>query len=588
MDAGHEEAGFFPFDAKRTGEMMEVAVLWQNLAEGGQKPFLIHRHGHVTYAEMRDLVSGACASIRKSGISAGSRIIILQEDEARSSAAFIAAMLEGHVPVMLPFGIGAPRLEAIKQVIESALLINDATFFTTSAGIPREFPELSSNALAYLLFTSGTTAAPSGVEITRGNLCSHLDTLIRLFDFNVSSRIFNPTPITHTDGLIFGPILAMAIGGTMIRPGPMHLSELEEWLGMAKLHGATHMVTNPTVLSIIDRACERTDYFDFAGFRGIISSGSNLQPLLWHRFEERFQTEIWNLYGLTETVTTALYAGRHHEMGPVGTLGKPIDCEARIAGPQSAALANRQENIGELQLRGQHIFRGYWKNPQRTDATFTTDGWMRTGDLVRLNEDGSYMFLGRVKAAINSGGTLIRGEEIDECLLHHPAVAEAVTVGLPDEEFEEIAVSAVVLRGGAEEAELMRHCRAELEALKVPKRILVVPGIPRGDAGKPNLQSVRDLLTSLMQRQTVDIPLISDDLERQLLDLAALVFGVSPQSLSPSSSPESVEGWDSFKHVNLVLQTEDLFSIRIPGSAIPKIKTLGDLICLIRQIRTKR
>ena len=198
------------------------------------------------------------------------------------------------------------------------------------------------------------------------------------------------------------------------------------------------------------------------------------------------------------------------------------------------------------------------------------------------------MFLGRVKAAINSGGTLIRGEEIDECLLHHPAVAEAVTVGLPDEEFEEIAVSAVVLRGGAEEAELMRHCRAELEALKVPKRILVVPAIPRGDAGKPNLQSVRELLTSLMQRQTVDIPLISDDLERQLLDLAALVFGVSPQSLSPSSSPESVEGWDSFKHVNLVLQTEDLFSIRIPGSAIPKIKTLGDLIGLIRQIRTKR
>ena len=133
-----------------------------------------------------------------------------------------------------------------------------------------------------------------------------------------------------------------------------------------------------------------------------------------------------------------------------------------------------------------------------------------------------------------------------------------------------------------------RAARAELEALKVPKRILVVPGIPRGDAGKPNLQSVRDLLTSLMQRQTVDIPLISDDLERQLLDLAALVFGVSPQSLSPSSSPESVEGWDSFKHVNLVLQTEDLFSIRIPGSAITKIKTLGDLIGLIRQIRTKR
>ena len=342
------------------------------------------------------------------------------------------------------------------------------------------------------------------------------------------------------------------------------------------------MMTNPTVLSIVDRACGRTDYFSFAGFQGILCSGSNLRPELWHRFEQRFHTEIWNLYGLTETVTTALYAGRHPVMGPVGTLGKPIDCEARIAEPQSPALANRPSNVGELQLRGAHIFRGYWRNPERTDATFAAGGWMRTGDLVRLNDDGSYLFLGRIKTAINSGGTLIRGEEIDECLLRHPLVAEAVTVGLPDDEFEEIAVSAVVLGGEADEADLMRHCRAELEALKVPKRILLVPAIPRGDAGKPNLQSVKDMLSGMLRTSPAGAQGAPDDIERQLLELAGMVFGVDPLGLSPASSPDTVEGWDSFRHVNLVLQSEAQFGIRVPGERLGKIGTLGDLIEFIR------
>ena len=566
---------------------MKISLFGKNLREGGQRPFLIHHHGTVTYADMQLLVSGACAFLRNMGLAAGARIIVLLEDEAQASAAFIAALLEGHVPVMLPFGIGTPRLNAIARVIEPALIIDNADVFAGSADLPPELPDLGTDALGYLLFTSGTTAAPSGVEITRGNLCSHLDTLIRLYGFDHTTRIFNPTPIAHTDGLIFGPLLAVATGGTMIRPGAMRLSELDDWLGMAWRHGATHMMTNPTVLSLIDRACDRTDYFTFAGFRGILCSGSNLRPELWHHFEARFHTEIWNLYGLTETVTSALYAGRHPDMGPVGTLGKPIDCEARIAEPRSPALASRSRNVGELQLRGAHIFRGYWRNRERTDATFAPGGWMRTGDLVRRNEDGSYLFLGRVKTAINSGGTLIRGEEIDECLLRHPAVAEAVTVGLPDEEFEEIAVSAVVLGRTADEAELMHHCRSELEALKVPKRILLVPAIPRGDAGKPNLQSVKELLNGMLRPSPASLQAAPDDVERQLLNLAGMVFGVDPQCLSPASSPDTVEGWDSFRHVSLVLQAEALFGIRVPGELLGKIGTLGELIEVIRNLKSE-
>lgn len=196
------------------------------------------------------------------------------------------------------------------------------------------------------------------------------------------------------------------------------------------------------------------------------------------------------------------------------------------------------------------------------------------------------MFLGRIKAAINSGGTLIRGEEVDEAILRHPAVAEAVTVGIPDDDFEEIAVSAVVLKGDADEAALIQHCRRELEALKVPKRVIIVASIPRGDAGKPSLTSVKEMLSKAVRPPDVAPAIATDEIDSSVIRLAALVFGVPTESLSPLSGPDNVEGWDSFRHVNFLLQAEDVFSVRIPGALFPSIASLGDLSALIRKIKS--
>ncbi len=561
---------------------------WKNVTRGGERPFLIGRSESVTYDRLRGLVASALADLDDRRIPAGERIAIVLRDEPKAIATFAASLFRGLVPIMLPFDIGRPRLEAICRSIEPALVVSEETFISTRVVTEVELTHVARNDLAYLLFTSGTTAAPSGVEITRHNLCSHLDTLIRIFNFGAQTRVFNPTPVSHTDGLIFGPLLALATGGAVIRPGPMQLAEFETWIDMARLTGATHMMTNPTVLSLIDRSASRTDYFSFEGFQGILSGGSLLRTELWLRFEERFHTQIWNLYGLTETVTSVLYSGRHPEMGPIGTLGKAIDCEARIAPPLNDGKVVLASNVGELQVRGPHIFRGYWRNPERTSATFVDESWMRTGDLVRANANGSYDFLGRIKSAINSGGTLICAEEIDECLLHHPAVAEAATVGLPDNEFEEVAVSAVVPRLNATifESDLTAHCRSELEVLKVPKRIIVVDAIPRGDAGKPNLQAVRELLAMNVRASSQLSGNDGDDIDSSLIELAALVFGAEQASLSVASTPQSVEGWDSFRHVNLVLQAEELFSIRVPGKLVGQITSLGDLSNIIRKART--
>lgn len=144
------------------------------------------------------------------------------------------------------------------------------------------------------------------MEITLRNLLSHLATIKRLFGFGHNTRVFNPVPLAHTDGPVLGPLPALATGGSLFRPEPFDVSDVDGWLAGIARHGATHMAINPTVFRLIERCATRDDCFGQAGFRGVLSSASLLRQEQWMRLETRFRTKIWNLYGLTETVTTAL------------------------------------------------------------------------------------------------------------------------------------------------------------------------------------------------------------------------------------------------------------------------------------------
>ncbi|WP_395689435.1 AMP-binding protein [Aestuariivirga sp.] len=564
--------------------MLDLSELWDSINKGGNRPFFITPDQTYTHEDFKLLVCRASFTLRSCKPISGDRVIISLQNEVLASSVFVAALLMGLVPAMLPFDTGKHRKDSIHRLLEPVLVVEGEEMLANEGfELPAE-QEHDPEELAYLIFTSGTTGEPAGVEITRYNLASHLGTLTRLFHFNSDTRVFIPTPLSHTDGLIFGLMLTVSTGGSTIRPGAPDLSDFENWIGMITKYSATHMVTNPTVLSLIDRTAASNNCFRTDLFKGILSSASLLRPKLWNHFEERFGVKIYNLYGLTETVTSALYAGRHPEMGRIGTLGKPIDCQARIV-PMTAS--GGQMDIGELELKGPHVFRGYYQNSARTQAAFTPDHWMKTGDMVRMLDDGSFEFLGRAKLVINSGGTLIRGDEIDECLLRHSAVLEAVTLGIEDTTFEEIAVSVVVLSNPVSEAALTDFCRLELERLKVPKRIIAVASIPRGDAGKPNLAALRDLVARHIERIDQSDLADLDVLQQQLLKLAALVFRTDPDKLSLASSAKTVEGWDSFTHINLLLQAEEHFSIRIPSNQIASTKTLSDLYKAIVRLKSR-
>ncbi len=594
---------------------------WNTVRTNVDQPFMVTRQKTYSFGEIGGMAAVLSDVFRSEGVSRGERVVVYHPEEYHAVAAFLAAMLCGAVPSLVAPDSSAARVRHICETLEARCLATDSAVWEAGAPAPivdvgrrsrraeksgfvrallsggsgqrrpgaEEIEAIqvergSGGDLAYILFTSGTTSEPSGVEITWTNLTSHLSTLERLFCFDGKSRVFNATPIAHTDGLVLGPLLALWTGGAVLRPGSFVIAGIESWLSVLHQQQATHMITNPTVLALIERYASYDDYFRSGTFRGILCSASILRPELWARLESRFGVEIWNLYGLTETVTTALYAGRHPEMGAVGSIGVPIDCDARIQGLESEPLEQVPGVEGELQLRGAHIFRGYWRDRERNARTFVEGGWMRTGDLAQLRPDGSYNYLGRLKAAINTGGTLVRGEEIDACLLEHPAVIEAVTVALPDPVFEEVPASAVVVSSPVDVGALIAHCRQNLEALKVPKRIQIVESIPRGDSGKPRLAQLREMFATEKDASEGMTEKVAD-LDDIVLEVAAKVFRTARADLRLDSTPDDVANWDSFTHLNLVLALEREYDVRLPAASVASMNSLAAAGDAVRSVR---
>lgn len=600
---------------------VSVSQLWRNAATGGKRPFFITPQETYTYADLQSAIHRWLALFDRADLADGDRVLIRTQHEFAMTSCFIASILDGKVPVNLASDTPDKRLAAIVRNTEARCLIDDrasggnnvetwpfvyrvgseareglaggliSRLRDRSGSKLRDLPATTAarepqldeapDALAYLLYTSGTTQAPSGVMISRSNLLANLDTLSRLFAYDKRSRIFNDMALAHADGMIQGPILALANHAAVIRAGGFSLPNIEEWLHRVRQHRATHVIAVPTIWAMIDSYAAHDDYFDAPELRSLQSVAAKLNSDLWERLERRFGHQIANHYGLTETVASAIYAGPHDEMGPKGTLGKPVDCEARIDPAAGGA--------GELQLRGANIFPGYWSDRERTLASFTDDGWFCTGDLAERQADGSFVILGRMKNIIMSGGFLIRPEEIDEVMLRHPAVRECATVALEDELFGEIPGTGVVLqegKAGVTSQELIQHARSELEARKVPKHLIVLDAIPRGISGKAELQTLQAVLLRYVEAGSADDGEAEDssEIEAKVLALAATVFRLPQEELSLRDGPDEVLGWDSFSHLSLILEAESHFSVRLPAAKVAGISSLADLTKSIREL----
>jgi long-chain acyl-CoA synthetase len=333
---------------------------------------------------------------------------------------------------------------------------------------------------AAILYTSGTTGAPKGAELTHGNLSGNARTTVQtLLEATPDDVIMGCLPLFHAFGLTCGLNAAVLSGASMtLLPrfdGAATLSLLER-------DQATIFEGVPTMFSRMLHA-PNSGTVDVARLRVCVSGGAALPVDVMRSFEQTFSCAVLEGYGLSETspVVTFNHPAASRKAGSIGT--PIVGVEVRLVDDHGKDVPGGE--VGEIAVRGPNVMKGYWRKPEET-AEAIPDGWFHTGDLARQDVDSYLYIVGRKKDMIIRGGENVYPREIEEALYEHPAVAEVACVGIPDPDLGEEVGAAVVLKpgAGADPDELREWAKARVAAYKYPRHVWLADSLPHGPTGK--------------------------------------------------------------------------------------------------------
>lgn len=436
--------------------------------------------------------------------------------------------------------------------------------------------EINNNDVAYIMYTSGSTSDPKGVMISYIGLVRHLETLASVYDLNERSNILNLLMLEHADGIIQGPVLAAFCGGQLIRPVKFEIARIPEVLAAIYKYKVSHFVSVPAMLGLINQLAP-TDYDDsFATeeFKHIISVSSQIELELWRDFETRFNVPLINVYGLTETVAGSFFCGPAESSYRIGTIGKPIDTEAKIVNDEG--LACEVDESGELLLRGAHITLGYLNNEQATRELFSGD-WMKTGDIASRDSDGFYKIVGRKKNIIISGGFNIQPEEVQEVLMSYPGIEDCYCMGLPDPIFGERLVAVYTSSKNVLSAEIESYALKNLESEKVPTKYIQLDQIPKGLSGKAN----KPALLALISKSSADHTSKADNISQGVKAAASKAFNKKIETIENYHNSKILDGWDSLAHLDFIVNLESIFDIKLKTAKIMTMNSIQTAINVV-------
>jgi len=344
--------------------------------------------------------------------------------------------------------------------------------------------DLDPEDVAFVMYTSGTTGPPKGVQIPRRAISSNLDALAEIWQWTADDRLTHALPVFHVHGLIIGLLGPLRRGGHVEHAGRFSPQALAGALN----RGATMMFGVPTMYGRIARETETDgDLAQAFAKARLLVSGSAALPTTVHEAMNRLTgQEILERYGLTETLMNA--GVRVGDPVIPGRVGPPLPgVELKLIADDGTTIeSSDDETIGEVAVQGPNVFKGYLNRPDAT-AEAMRDGWFMTGDLATRNAAGSLKLVGRKSTdLIKSGGYRIGAGEIEGALLEHPAVAEAAVTGKPDEDLGERIVAWVVAEPGQSPTanELTEHVATLLTKHKRPREVIFLDELPRNAMGK--------------------------------------------------------------------------------------------------------
>ncbi len=350
-----------------------------------------------------------------------------------------------------------------------------------STGVPDFSGYAQADDVGLVLHTSGTTSKPKLVPLTQRNLVTSAFNIGCALALDPTDRSMNIMPLFHIHGLIAVILSSLACGASVYCTPGFNALKAFKWFADCK---PTWYSAVPTMhQAILSRAENNTDIVSNMNLRFVRSSSSSLPPQVMAELEKTFGCPVIEAYGMTE----ATHQMASNPLPPAtrkpGTVGVAAGPEIAIMGERGQFL--RDGETGEIVIKGENVTYGYENNPRANKENFT-NGWFRTGDQGVLDDEGYLSITGRLKEIINRGGEKISPREVDEVLMDHPAVQQAVTFALPHDKLGQDVAAVVVLRDGVhvKENDIRNFTREHLADFKVPRKIIFLDEIPKGETGK--------------------------------------------------------------------------------------------------------
>lgn len=337
-----------------------------------------------------------------------------------------------------------------------------------------------------ILYTGGTTGRSKGAVISHRQALWNAWNTIAGWGLSPGERVPVLTPFFHTGGLHVFTTPLVYLGGTSILMGPF---DPERVLAAITEEGVTVLFMVPTMFQMVMNH-PGFAAADFGAIRFMISGGAPCPEPIYQAYWQK-GVLFKSGYGMTEVGPNCFVLPDHEVKRKIGSVGFPIlHAAMRITADDGCLCAPGE--VGELQIAGPHLCSGYWRNPQAS-LEANPDGWFRTGDMAYRDHEGFYYIVDRKKEMFISGGENVFPQEVESVLYHHPAVAEAAVVGVPDELWGEVGWAAVALHPGVSltETELQAFCRGRLAHYKVPKRVEFRATLPKSTAGKIQKQDIK-------------------------------------------------------------------------------------------------
>jgi len=481
----------------------------------------------LSYEKLADEARGWAAGLRRWGLQPGDRVGLFLDNSPDFLSAYLGIHLAGGIVVLVNTQYRQVELRHILGDAEVRLVVTDAPRRAELARVEAELPDLAGvvvvdcggdraapgprdhdsrlflagppadirrpapEEIAVIGYTSGTTGRSKGAMLSHGNLAANSHAVTTAWDWTADDHLLLALPLFHAHGLFVGANGTFTVGSSIDLRRRFEATEIFQTLLGAT---ATMFFGVPTMYGRLIAEAERRGVRP-PPIRLYVSGSAPLSVQAFKDFERLFGQPILERYGMTETSMnlTNPYDGERRP----GTVGAPFPGqEARIVD-----LTTREpiddERPGEIQVRGPHVFKGYWNRPDATAEAFDSAGWFNTGDIGWRSRDGYYTISGRARELIISGGYNVYPREVEEILLTHPGIADVAVVGLPDPDLGEQVVAAVVRResDAPSAAELVALCKDQLASYKKPREVFFVDQLPRNALGKVQKHRLREELS---------------------------------------------------------------------------------------------